>query len=190
MSDAKTPSDLSMDEILSTIRRLIADDEVVARAPSPGPQAVAVPAGEPAPEAEAVLELTEVLDDEGAERAPFDSPGSPVVELVSPLAAAPKPEPLRAAPGSRLEPEPIKSVEQSVIAEASVFAASLRGGATVRREPHLDSTPPLDSRKLEEIVAEMLRPLLRTWLDDNLPLLVERLVQAEIARVVREPGSI
>jgi cell pole-organizing protein PopZ len=32
---------------------------------------------------------------------------------------------------------------------------------------------------------EMLRPLLKAWLDDNLPAMVERLVQAEIRRVTR-----
>src|SRR5439155_6044556 len=44
---------------------------------------------------------------------------------------------------------------------------------------------------LEDLVKEMLRPLLKTWLDDNLPNLVERLVRAEIERVSRgHPGRI
>jgi uncharacterized protein len=38
--------------------------------------------------------------------------------------------------------------------------------------------------QLEELVRQTLRPLLQAWLDANLPPLVERLVQAEIARVV------
>ena len=38
---------------------------------------------------------------------------------------------------------------------------------------------------LEDLVKEMLRPMLKTWLDDNLPALVERLVRAEIERVSR-----
>jgi cell pole-organizing protein PopZ len=41
------------------------------------------------------------------------------------------------------------------------------------------------SRTLDEIVKELLRPMLRTWLDDNLPPLVERLVRQEIERVSR-----
>jgi hypothetical protein len=41
-------------------------------------------------------------------------------------------------------------------------------------------------RTLEDVVRELLRPLLKTWLDDRLPQLVERLVQEEIARLVRE----
>ena len=38
---------------------------------------------------------------------------------------------------------------------------------------------------LEDLVREMLRPMLKSWLDDNLPSLVERLVRAEIARASR-----
>lgn len=37
---------------------------------------------------------------------------------------------------------------------------------------------------LEGLVREMLRPMLADWLDKNLPPLVERLVAAEIARIV------
>jgi cell pole-organizing protein PopZ len=42
-----------------------------------------------------------------------------------------------------------------------------------------------DSGLLHEYAREMLRPMLRAWLDDNLPTLVERLVRAEIERVAR-----
>src|SRR5262247_3609904 len=42
-----------------------------------------------------------------------------------------------------------------------------------------------NARTLEDLVKEMLRPMLKSWLDDNLPTLVERLVRAEIERVSR-----
>jgi cell pole-organizing protein PopZ len=42
-----------------------------------------------------------------------------------------------------------------------------------------------NARTLEDLVREMLRPMLKTWLDDNLPGLVERMVRAEIERVSR-----
>jgi cell pole-organizing protein PopZ len=42
-----------------------------------------------------------------------------------------------------------------------------------------------NSRTLEDLVGDMLRPMLKTWLDDNLPSIVERLVRAEIERVAR-----
>ena len=42
-----------------------------------------------------------------------------------------------------------------------------------------------NARTLEDLVREMLRPLFKSWLDDNLPSPVERLVRAEIERVSR-----
>jgi uncharacterized protein len=46
-----------------------------------------------------------------------------------------------------------------------------------------------NAKTLEDLVKEMLRPMLKAWLDDNLPVLVERMVRAEIERVSRgQPG--
>ncbi len=42
-----------------------------------------------------------------------------------------------------------------------------------------------NARTLEDLVKEMLRPMLKSWLDDNLPNMVERIVRAEIERVSR-----
>jgi cell pole-organizing protein PopZ len=42
-----------------------------------------------------------------------------------------------------------------------------------------------NARTLEDLVKEMLRPMLKSWLDDNLPGLVERIVKTEIERVSR-----
>ena len=47
-----------------------------------------------------------------------------------------------------------------------------------------------NARTLEDLVREMLRPMLKTWLDDNLPGMVERLVRAEIERVSRGRGGL
>jgi cell pole-organizing protein PopZ len=41
------------------------------------------------------------------------------------------------------------------------------------------------ARTLEDLVKEMLRPMLKAWIDDNLPGMVERIVRAEIERVSR-----
>jgi cell pole-organizing protein PopZ len=45
-----------------------------------------------------------------------------------------------------------------------------------------------DGRTLEDFISELLRPMLKTWLDENLPAMVERLVRAEIERVSRGRG--
>ena len=44
---------------------------------------------------------------------------------------------------------------------------------------------PRGGRTVEELVSELMRPMLKTWLDDNLPAIVERLVRAEIERLSR-----
>jgi cell pole-organizing protein PopZ len=46
-----------------------------------------------------------------------------------------------------------------------------------------------NGRTLLDLVREMLRPMLKSWLDDNLPTVVERLVLAEIERIVGKPGA-
>lgn len=40
-------------------------------------------------------------------------------------------------------------------------------------------------RTLEDVARDLLRPMLKTWLDDNLPQLVDRLVRAEVERLSR-----
>jgi cell pole-organizing protein PopZ len=42
-----------------------------------------------------------------------------------------------------------------------------------------------NTRTMENVVEDMLRPMLKAWLDQNLPVMVERLVRAEIERVSR-----
>lgn len=59
---------------------------------------------------------------------------------------------------------------------ASVLSAFETLAATVV----LENTP-----MLERVMRDLLRPMLKTWLDDNLPALVERLVRSEIERVAR-----
>ncbi|MBM6579295.1 DUF2497 domain-containing protein [Microvirga sp. BT689] len=64
-------------------------------------------------------------------------------------------------------------------ASASVSGAFNRLSETVR---------PAQPQTVEDLMKEMLRPMLKAWLDDNLPSLVERLVRAEIERVARCRG--
>ncbi len=104
-----------------------------------------------------------------------------------------KPE---AAPPT-LEPKVAEPASQTVPAGTAVATVSMQPQAIVSEETQdrvarsFDelasalSTEP--TRSLDEIAEEMLRPMLRAWLDDNLPPLVERLVREEIERVARGP---
>jgi cell pole-organizing protein PopZ len=103
-----------------------------------------------------------------------------------PDAPAPAPEPVYAAPVSgaselhqSLEPQagPDDATEPSLLAEATSHAVlEAFGRLAASRRTDRDAF-------IQDIVGELLRPMLKTWLDDNLPGLVERLVQTEIERL-------
>src|SRR5260221_7664237 len=94
MSDAKPPSDLSMDEVLATIRRIIAEDEQSISAGGAGGSARPGPA---AAASDDVLELTQALNEDGTVRhlAPIGSTSRPAARLREPPppVAPEKPEP-------------------------------------------------------------------------------------------------
>jgi uncharacterized protein len=160
MSDVKSPSEPSMEEILATVRRIIADDELAAGR-SCGISPVA--GGD-------VLELTEALEPDGSVRhlPPF---GAALRGAGEPRSAA--------MPDGRIEPAPPRP------AAAKQEAGPPEGAVAVTRERGAEREPPKGvggDRSLEELVRELLRPMLQRWLDENLPGLVERAVRAEIAR--------
>jgi len=168
----------SMEEILASIRSIIADDREPAAPPaakpvSPGgPQIVysnsAAPAPRPtAPEtaAPAAASSPKVVWEKPA---PGAEP-APAVEA-APAAVTAEPEPEREPVAASSEEEPFSSPDT----EAAVAASFKALAATVQ-----------NSAMIESMTREMLRPMLKSWLDDNLPTIVERLVRAEIQRVAR-----
>jgi len=74
-------------------------------------------------------------------------------------------------------PEPVMSGEASNAASA---AFGRLGESLLSRA--------LNDRPIEDLTRELLRSMLKQWLDDNLPEMVERLVREEIARVARRGG--
>ena len=171
MSDAKPSTEPTMEEILATIRRIIADDER---------QGVSGPA---APKRDDdVLVLTEAVESDGSVRhiAPAAT-GGPVPPLPG---GRVEPEPPRPAIAAGVPPIRGERLMSSAVADAAASAFARLNAARDRGGPE---TPiGRGDKTLEDIVRELLRPLLQTWLDENLPALVERLVQKEIARVVGE----
>jgi cell pole-organizing protein PopZ len=72
---------------------------------------------------------------------------------------------------------------------AASASETLSGLAALRRRPGITDASLLlgnGAITLEDIVREELRPLLKAWLDQNLPAMVERLVQREIRRITRD----
>ncbi len=162
-----------MEEILASIRRIISEDDAPAEeaggedAPAP---AVEEPSSydEYSAEADAgedVLELTEPLD------APVESHGDLDV-YTPPAAAAPEPE-----------LPPVSDTERLVGDHAAAAAASAFTSLSAA------ITMPKEGRTLEDVVREMLRPMLKVWLDDNLPRIVEAQVAQEVERIARQRTS-
>lgn len=172
MSESKGQHEPSMEEILASIRRIIAEDgEQPAAAPAPAATAVAAPQPAPAAKSEEILELTEVVEEHPAEAAPEPEP--------------PKPEPPPAA-----VPQAGDGADRLVsdaAAAASIAALSQIHQLGSQSEKRMSDIPMGEGqRTIEDMVREMLRPLLKEWLDSNLPHLVERVVQEEVSRLVRD----
>ena len=138
MASAREPS---MEDILASIKRVIAEEKEI-RATAPP-----LPAGIADHSEEDVLELDEVVEEQLA----------PPIDLGPPL----------------LTEEVADSSRQRLEELASVAAAA----------------PPLmpTANPLEELVREMLRPILKQWLDDYLPHVVDEHVKREINRITGKP---
>jgi cell pole-organizing protein PopZ len=190
-----------MEEILASIRRIIADDSGGQPQPA-APQAAPAlhrtteleqqevgmfsPKSEAAPESE-VLDLTDPVDLPPPAFTPVRGPDvmfreeerqPPPLQAVPPAVAPPQQRaPLPPAPAPLPRREPVRDDQLlSAHSTAAVSSAFNSLAATVLSE---------HSRTLEDIVKEMMRPMLKDWLDENLPSLVERIVRSEIERVAR-----
>jgi len=185
----QTSQEPTMEEILASIRRIISEDDAppaedaapaateepaaleAAPAPEPEPEPAAEPepvaaAAEPEPEPEPVaeeeaLELTDKVETHGD------------LDVVAPAAAPPAPQ---REPAPMAAPAPVESLvsEHAATAAASAFGQLSAAIAMPRSD-----------RTLEDVVRELLRPLLQQWLDDNLPAIVQQSVEAEVARIAR-----
>ncbi len=174
MSDDKSQQDPSMEEILSSIRRIISEDNEPV-APETKKQAEA---GDSDADGQ-VLELTQMVREDGTTIDISEEPVQSDDDKAKPKATgADKPKESPPADEGPLVGDDA--------ADASVKALSELNRAAEAAEPKLVSPAIGDQgRTIEDMVMESLKPMLRDWLDTNLPILVERLVEKEIRRLVR-----
>ncbi len=162
--DKESNADPSMEEILASIRKIISDDTPPPEpepAPEPKPASEPLPEPEPEPAAsEEVLELTQMIQDDGSITDLADEPAPPAAS-----------EPLVSEPAAETAASAFSSFANTVDIERM---------ATGANKPTFIGN---GARTLEDMALELMRPLLREWLDHNLPALVERLVQKEIERI-------
>jgi uncharacterized protein len=191
----------SMEEILASIRRIIADDDSNKPAqrapdppraePQPPPPVFAPPPPSPAfapPPPRVEAEPRPMME----QPSPFADQSADILDLTESMAAAPPPPSVASNP-----PPQFRTIEAN--SDVGFADAGERGGDEQGRLISNTTSAAVDSafntlaqtvlmqnaRTLEDLVREMLRPMLKSWLDDNLPGMVERLVRAEIERVSR-----
>jgi uncharacterized protein len=207
-----------MEEILASIRRIIADDDSKpAKAPEvaaagKAPQAAAAPS-RPAPpaapppkpaaplpsapppaaansqdEVDAMLAELDAPPKAGPNPAAAQppAPAAEVLDLTEAMAApTPPPGPapsFRTIDGASdvvFTTKPERSTDRALISNETIAAVDSAFNSLAH------TVIGQNARTLEDLVREMLRPMLKSWLDDNLPGLVERIVRAEIERVSR-----
>ena len=191
MSGAKTPggkeqggADPSMEDILASIRRILSEDE-----PQAATLAPAAPQAGPAAEDDVLVLDSSMEVPEGAEPPPLSTAPIEDEPDPAPAAAAPDPDPFEAAvvpePPAPDAPAPRPAASDLLAPETAAAAASAVSGLVrtlaSERSTHVYAGGPT----IEDLVRAELRPLLKEWLDTFLPDLVERLVRAEIERVIR-----
>jgi cell pole-organizing protein PopZ len=234
----------SMEEILASIRRIIADDEAkpaaAEKAPAPSSPPASPPPASPPPAAPPVAAkpgpppAAPAPAPKAAAPAPPPPAPAPVASnsqddidaLLNGLDEATTPEEIRPA-AAEAEPDVLDLTDEMALPEPPPQPSFRKvdppddlefteaAGKASPREPAFDMPPPSpmdappilsrstvsavesafnslahtvlsnNARTLEDLVKEMLRPMLKSWLDDNLPGLVERIVKAEIERVSR-----
>ncbi|MDP2801251.1 MAG: DUF2497 domain-containing protein [Phreatobacter sp.] len=209
MSQAAKANEPSMEEILASIRRIIADDEPAkapaAKAAPPPPPPAPEPAAEEAPKSQddidALLAGFDAMDEEPAPPPPPPPPAPPkaappepdIFELskadavpermgmIKPISQRADLDFIDSPPERYAAPAPLVAASPLLSAEANAAVGAAFGSLA-------SSMMVGGNRTIEDLLRDMLRPMLKTWLDDNLPQLVERLVRAEIERVSRGPG--
>jgi uncharacterized protein len=220
----------SMEEILASIRRIIADDDASksplkpAEVPKPASRAAVPSSHSAAPARELESGPSAVMEAEEEDSAESSLHDPDILDLTESMAspavaeAAAVPEPASSAmvegfphsggaesesaafdalevekpsfaPAPSAEPDKLDEqarVGVPGVSERGQLLSSATAAAVDSAFNALAQTVLVNNaRTLEDLVREMMRPMLKTWLDDNLPRLVERLVRAEIERVAR-----
>ncbi len=198
-----TAQEPTMEEILASIRRIISEDDAPAAeaAPAPAPEPEPAPVEEASPalmdETPSMQELAPVEDEEildltdRYEAPPAESIGD--LDVHAPVEDA-EPEPF---PTAFAEPEPTpvhhdpapsaSSVDhEALVSEtASASAASAFAGLSAAfRQPEPTPTGGTGPT-IDDLARALLKPMLKDWLDANLPGIVEAAVRKEVERISR-----
>nr|WP_018181586.1 DUF2497 domain-containing protein [Kaistia granuli] len=199
-----------MEEILASIRRIISEDDAGHGVIKPAEPASA-PAKLPSVPVSAA-DIDALFSARVAEFAPIEPRAE--VPRAEPARAEPpraEPTPAPAPVPPAIEPRMLRTTLPPLTEPAPVVSRSERPLPPAAPKSHAGDVPRSpgllsaatdaavssafgdlsntvlsgNPQTLDDLVKEMLRPMLKSWLDDNLPPLVERLVRDEIERLSR-----
>lgn len=210
--------DPNMEDILASIRRILNEDEPTASAPA-APAAAAMPGALPPRLAPVVPAPAQAVGGPAPAlpgSTPLTSSPAPhrAEEPVEEATLAPDPVPAT-APGAESGPEPLTLTEAmmvapdapsgpppvapspdavpsngSLLAPSTAAAAAAALGELARAvAAEQKSVISRNGPSIEDVVREEIRPLVKNWLDAHLPGMVERMVRAEIERVLGRPAA-
>jgi cell pole-organizing protein PopZ len=199
-----------MEDILASIRRILSEDEakpasggsfpahahepandilmldasmLVAEPAPPEPVSVAVPVAPPPP-APAALPPAPPYFGPAPMPAPMPAPVAPPIEPVSVTGPTSPPS------TPPLSTPPISTAGERLVAPEAEAATAAAVGALLRHlRVERETATHRSGPTIEDIVREEMRPMLKQWLDAHMPAIVERLVRAEIERVVARSVS-
>jgi cell pole-organizing protein PopZ len=156
----------SMEEILASIRRIISEEE---QTPNAAPVLDLTQTDEPAP-APVQHVAPPPVDDDIVFEAVEPAVTQEVAFVPEPVITAPQPRPVAAEPtGDVILSNPVAN-------QAAGSLARLAGSLRISDAP---------GQTVEGVVREMLKPMLKDWLDRNLAAIVEARVEAELERIAR-----
>lgn len=173
-----------MEEILASIRRIIADDQSAKTQQEAGADDLSPVDDEPAGDADDILDLAQI-DDSAAKPIAHDLDD---IDFRDPPQRVEPPVPVAQAPAEPEADLPIMHTAKPSLplaAEKPLLAPSTDAVVSAAFGSLANTVISSNARTLDDLVQDMLRPMLKAWLDDNLPAVVERLVRAEIERVAR-----
>lgn len=153
---ASADQDQSMEEILQSIKRIIADEDDMAQA-APGSE---------------VLELTDVVSEAKDEVL--------TLEEEAPRDAAMMPA-RPAAPTSTIDA--LVSDNTASASASALKSLSEKTRPAMSAPPRIESAAFRSGVTVEDLMMEAMRPMLKDWLDANLKQIVEHLVEKEIRRI-------
>lgn len=188
MADDETPEEEpSIEEILDSIRQIISDDDEEEDAPAQAADAEDDAPAKPAQESdddpdEDVVELTDKVDEPTPE--PKAKPEATPEPKAEPKKEAELEEEAVEVEMRETEEEIIDFDESDGTDDGDILTGIAEAAAYDGFEKLVKKTAvEYNGITLEEIVRTELKPLLREWLDDNLPMMIERLVKEELERV-------